>query len=200
MSEPLRRSRRDLIVVATILILLPVVGWLVLLETGLVASPGEPLEPPFNQSDRISTIQIVEGEDGVARARFKGWREGDEELSAEEFYDLLLQRQKTASWIFLLLDVTSWTGVAWVVFGFFGQVVFMGRLIVQWRASEKAKTSVVPTLFWWLSLLGSTMLMIYFIWRWEPIGLLGQSTGWVIYLRNLWFIYGQPKTLEEAER
>ena len=77
------------------------------------------------------------------------------------------------------------------MFGLLGQVVFMGRLIIQWRASEKAKSSVVPPLFWWFSLLGSSMLLIYFIWRKEPVGFLGQSTGWFIYVRNLWFIYGQ---------
>ena len=79
----------------------------------------------------------------------------------------------------------------WVLFGLLGQAVFMGRMLAQWYASEKVQSSVVPPIFWWLSLLGSSMLMVYFIWRKEIVGFLGQSTGWFIYIRNLWFIYGK---------
>lgn len=188
--------RRKVIAAAAVLLILPVVGWFVLLNLGLVASPGDTIQPPFNNSDRISSIIVVEGEDGVLRGRFKNWKEGDPELSAEEFYAEIAERQRGRSWLFMLLDVTSWTGVAWVFFGFLGQAVFMARMIAQWHASEKAKSSVVPPVFWWLSLLGSSMLMVYFVWRWEIIGFLGQSTGWFIYIRNLWFIYGGPTKAE----
>ncbi len=184
-------SRRKLIGTAALLLVLPIVGWLLLLNFGLVATPGNPVKEPFNQSDRISTIEVIKGEDGVVRARFKNWSEGERELTADEFYQVLLERRREQSWLFMLLDVTSWTGVAWVAFGFLGQAVFMARMIVQWRASEKARSSVVPPVFWWLSLLGSSMLMVYFVWRWEIIGFLGQSTGWFIYIRNLWFIHGK---------
>lgn len=187
-------SRKQVIAVAVVLLLLPALGWLLLLQLGWVGSPGEPVRPPFNLSDRISTISIVEGEDGIRRARFFGWKEGDPELTSGEFFAELSSRQKDLPWYFRLLDVTSFTGVAWVVFGFLGQAVFMGRMVAQWHASEKARSSVVPPVFWWLSLLGSSMLMVYFVWRWEIIGFLGQSTGWFIYLRNLWFIYGKERT------
>lgn len=164
-----------------------------LLRYGLVESVVSPGAAPFRLSDRISTIQVVEGEDGVARARFQGWRQGEDEITAEEFYRLLALRQRDLPWFFLLFDVTSWAGVFWVVFGFVGQAVFMARMVVQWQASERVRSSVVPPAFWWLSLVGSSMLMVYFVWRWEIIGFLGQCTGWFIYLRNLWFIYGESE-------
>jgi len=188
-----RFSRKQVAIAAAVLLLGPAAVWVVMLQLGWVGSPGEPVEPPFNLSDRISTIHVVEGEDGRPRARFFGWEPGDPELTAEQFYDELVRRQRDLPWYFRVLDVTSVTGVAWVVFGLLGQAVFMGRMIAQWYASERARTSVVPPVFWWLSLLGSSMLMVYFIWRWEIIGFLGQSTGWFIYIRNLWFIYGNGR-------
>ncbi|MEM6911223.1 MAG: lipid-A-disaccharide synthase N-terminal domain-containing protein [Verrucomicrobiota bacterium] len=84
------------------------------------------------------------------------------------------------------------TGLFWVGLGLLGQFLFTGRMIVQWLASEKQKRSVVPTAFWWMSLGGSSLLIIYFTWRVDIVGILGQSTGWFIYLRNLWFIYKKP--------
>ncbi|MBU6301935.1 MAG: lipid-A-disaccharide synthase N-terminal domain-containing protein [Verrucomicrobia bacterium] len=62
-------------------------------------------------------------------------------------------------------------------------------MLVQWIASEKARASVIPVEFWWLSLVGSTMIVIYFVWRVELVGILGQATGWFVYVRNLWFIH-----------
>ncbi len=189
----MRWSRKQVGATAGLLLLIPAIGWITLLQLGWVGSPGDPVEPPFNLSDRLSTITMVESDDGTLRARFYGWKKGDPELTAEEFYADLLRRQRDIPWYFRLLDVTSFTGVLWVLFGFLGQAVFMGRMVAQWRASERAKSSVVPPIFWWLSLLGSSMLMVYFIWRWEIIGFLGQSTGWFIYIRNLWFIYGKDR-------
>lgn len=194
-----RFSRKQVAIAAASLLLIPAVAWIVLLQLEIVGAPGEPVRPPFNLSDRISTIELVENADGELRARFFGWEPGDPELSADEFYAELQRRDREFPWYFRLLDVTSLTGVAWVVFGFLGQAVFMGRMVVQWWASERARSSVVPPVFWWLSLLGSSMLMVYFIWRWEIIGFLGQSTGWVIYIRNLWFIYGKVRD-EAGER
>ncbi|MAE60392.1 MAG: hypothetical protein CMJ49_03445, partial [Planctomycetaceae bacterium] len=53
----------------------------------------------------------------------------------------------------------------WVVIGLGGQVLFAGRLVVQWVASEKQRRSVVPNAFWWMALGGASMLLVYFIWR-----------------------------------
>ena len=58
-------------------------------------------------------------------------------------------------------------------------------LAVRWMR----RRSVVPTIFWWMSLLGASMLLVYFIWRKDIGGILGQGTGWAIYARNLWMIY-----------
>jgi len=95
----------------------------------------------------------------------------------------------TRSWVFRTLNITSPIGFAWVAMGLLGQVLFTGRMIVQWLASEKEKKSVVPVSFWWMSLIGASMLILYFIWRKDIVGVLGQATGWGIYVRNLVLIH-----------
>jgi lipid-A-disaccharide synthase-like uncharacterized protein len=87
------------------------------------------------------------------------------------------------------MNISSPIGILWVGIGLCGQIAFTGRMLVQWLVSEKKKKSVVPVVFWWMSLLGASMLLAYFIWRKDIIGVLGQGTGWIIYLRNLWLIY-----------
>ena len=74
---------------------------------------------------------------------------------------------------------------AWLAFGFAAQAVFMARMLVQWIASERAQRSVVPKAFWWLSLVGGCMLMVYFVRRGDPVGVWGQLLGIVVYIRNL---------------
>jgi len=73
----------------------------------------------------------------------------------------------------------------WLVLGLLGQVVFSARFLVQWIESERAGRSVVPDSFWWLSIVGSMILLVYAIWRRDPVFVLGQSAGFVIYARNL---------------
>lgn len=102
---------------------------------------------------------------------------------------LMLAAEADRPAIFAFLNISSWAGVAWVGFGFLGQVLFTARLLVQWVASEKSKKSVVPVAFWWLSLIGASMLVTYFIWRKDVVGVLGQGFGWFIYIRNLALIY-----------
>lgn len=91
--------------------------------------------------------------------------------------------------LFPILLVASWTEFWWVVFGLTAQALFAGRMLVQWYASERAKQSVVPVAFWWLSILGGAMLFVYGIWRQDLVIILGQSLGIGVYGRNLWFIY-----------
>ena len=88
-----------------------------------------------------------------------------------------------------MFNVTSALGVAWVSMGLLGQLLFTGRMLIQWIASEKSKRSVVPVAFWWLSLVGAAMLTIYFIWRKDIVWIVGQGTGLFIYVRNLVLIY-----------
>ncbi|MGD9692618.1 MAG: lipid-A-disaccharide synthase N-terminal domain-containing protein [Phycisphaerales bacterium] len=99
------------------------------------------------------------------------------------------------------LNVSSWANVWWVVLGFAGQSAFFGRMLVQWVSSEREKRSIVPPIFWWLSLCGGVTLFTYFVWRRDVVGVLGQSTGVVIYARNLRLIYKErARALRRAAR
>lgn len=69
--------------------------------------------------------------------------------------------------------------------GIIGQALFTGRVLVQWLASEKAGTSIVPPSYWLLSLIGSALLLAYACLRQDPVFILGQSFGIFVYLRNL---------------
>lgn len=72
-----------------------------------------------------------------------------------------------------------------VAFGVLAQGIFFGRWIAQWVASERRGESHVPESFWWLSIIGAALLLIYFVVRGEPVGVLGQTTGFLVYGRNL---------------
>lgn len=75
---------------------------------------------------------------------------------------------------------TIWLGV-----GFLGQALFTSRFLVQWIVSERRGESVVPLAFWWFSLAGGLTLLSYAIWRQDPVFILGQATGLIVYVRNL---------------
>ena len=89
---------------------------------------------------------------------------------------------------FQWLNVASWFEFWWVVFGLAGQLMFTGRFLVQWIASERAKKSVVPVAFWYFSIGGGLILFTYACYRGDPVFILGQSIGVFIYARNLWLI------------
>lgn len=74
---------------------------------------------------------------------------------------------------------------AWAILGFVAQVAFTGRFLVQWIASERSGRSVIPISFWYLSLFGSAGLLLYAIGRADPVFVLGQSFGSIVYIRNL---------------
>lgn len=73
----------------------------------------------------------------------------------------------------------------WLALGFLGQAMFSGRFVVQWVASERRKASVIPAAFWWLSLVGGATLLAYAIHRRDPVFIIGQSAGLLVYGRNL---------------
>lgn len=73
----------------------------------------------------------------------------------------------------------------WLAFGLLGQGAFFSRFLVQWLASERAGESYVPRSFWYLSMLGSVILLVYAIHRREPVFALGYLPNSVVYLRNL---------------
>ncbi|MBL8349409.1 MAG: lipid-A-disaccharide synthase N-terminal domain-containing protein [Burkholderiaceae bacterium] len=81
-----------------------------------------------------------------------------------------------------------------LVVGFGGQALFSARFLVQWVASERAKRSVVPELFWYLSVAGGLTLLIYAIYREDPVFMLGQASGLAIYARNLWLIHREKRS------
>ena len=73
----------------------------------------------------------------------------------------------------------------WLALGFAGQLAFTGRFAVQWLYSEYKKRSVMPMSFWYLSILGSGLLLAYAIYRQDQVFILGQSFGFIVYLRNI---------------
>lgn len=99
--------------------------------------------------------------------------------------------------LFGWLRVDGWVEFWWVVFGFCGQALFMCRFLVQWIASERARRSVVPIAFWYFSIAGGLSLFAYAVHRGDPVFILGQSLGIVIYSRNLYLIYVEKRRDDE---
>ena len=73
----------------------------------------------------------------------------------------------------------------WLAVGFLGQAMFTSRFVLQWIASERHKQSIIPPAFWWCSVAGGLTLFIYAIHRHDPVFILGQGAGLLIYARNL---------------
>jgi len=86
----------------------------------------------------------------------------------------------------------------WLVVGFAGQALFSMRFLIQWIASERRKQSVIPIAFWWFSLAGGLVLLIYAIHRSDPVFILGQTAGAFIYFRNLMLIHRKPAEAAQA--
>lgn len=152
-------------------------------------------------SHRLADLRIDDGQIRVETP------EGEVVVPPEAFVREIERRQRDRrqvaqgrSRLYRVLDITSPLGVLWVVVGFLGQFLFTGRMIVQWLVSEKAKRSVVPPVFWWMSLTGASMLLAYFIWRQDIVGVFGQVTGWLIYVRNLWLLYRPKRGPQTANR
>ncbi len=91
----------------------------------------------------------------------------------------------------------------WLGIGFLGQGLFSARFLIQWLMSERQRKSVIPLEFWYFSLAGGITLLAYAIHKRDPVFVLGQSFGLVIYLRNLFFIHKgqlQQNNPRHAER
>ena len=91
------------------------------------------------------------------------------------------------------MGATTAADALWVAIGLVGQLMFTGRFIVQWLASEKAGRSVVPVAFWYFSILGGAVVLAYGIHKLDPVIILGQLPGVVIYTRNLWLIRAEKQ-------
>ena len=77
----------------------------------------------------------------------------------------------------------------WLVFGLIAQLFFTARFLVQWIASERAGNSVVPIAFWFCSMGGGLMTLVYGIVKREPIIIVGQLLANIIYVRNVMLIW-----------
>lgn len=87
----------------------------------------------------------------------------------------------------------------WLTVGFVGQVFFTLRFLVQWVVSERKRDCVLPTAFWWLSLLGGAALLSYAISRRDPVIITGQTMGLFVYVRNLMLV-SRAKGAKDAGR
>ena len=86
----------------------------------------------------------------------------------------------------------------WLSVGFLGQVCFSMRFLVQWIASERKQESVIPVAFWFFSIGGGATLLVYAIYRQDPVFILGQGAGLLVYGRNLYLIRRKGRQLAEA--
>lgn len=144
-------------------------------------------------SQRI-IVEQRERADGTLEYHSKGWDGVDRQgwIAEELFQTLMIAEMSTwerrPSWertLMNFLNISNWLNFGWVALGLLGQACFFGRMFVQWYKSEKEGVSVVPIAFWWMSFLGGILLFTYFVWRADFVGVLGQSSGVVIYARNL---------------
>jgi lipid-A-disaccharide synthase-like uncharacterized protein len=81
----------------------------------------------------------------------------------------------------------------WLIIGLTGQGLFSLRFLVQWLKSEKQKRSIIPIEFWFLSLAGGSILLIYSFHRADPVFIIGQISGLFIYGRNLYFVFRENR-------
>lgn len=102
-------------------------------------------------------------------------------------------------WIKHALLVDSWPAVWLALFGLSAQAVFMSRMLIQWIASERARRSVVPVAFWWLSLAGAVMLLVYGLLREDIVIIFAQAFGFLVYARNLWLIRSEGRAPPPAD-
>lgn len=76
----------------------------------------------------------------------------------------------------------------WVLFGFLAQFIFFMRFVLQWITSEKNKKSTIPISFWYLSIVGTIMILVYAIYRQDLVFIIASFLNFFIYLRNLMLI------------
>lgn len=161
-----------------------------------VLEPGAASQPADAGTDPPATFRFIT-RDGSAGGvlthedltRVLG-AEATDELTAEP-----------ANPLFRLLKITSWGNALWVLLGLGGQALFSARMLLQWVASEKSGKNVITVSFWWISLIAGVILFTYFAWRQDIVGVLGQSTGLVVYARNVKLHYkGVARARRRAER
>jgi lipid-A-disaccharide synthase-like uncharacterized protein len=92
--------------------------------------------------------------------------------------------------------------MVWIALGFAAQGCFSARFVWQWIVSERSGRSQIPVAFWYLSLAGGSLLFSYALHRRDPVFILGQGLGLIVYARNLRLIYkagtGGPGSADHA--
>ena len=81
----------------------------------------------------------------------------------------------------------------WLIIGFVGHTIFASRFLIQWVVIERSSKSIIPNIFWWISLAGSMVLLSYAIHKEDPVFIVGQSCGFLIYSRNIYLIKKEGK-------
>jgi len=145
---------------------------------------------------RLSSVRVVERDGSVqVEAEIDGARRTMTPEAFARAIENAHERQDAHGFVYRVLNITTPWGFLWITVGFLGQALFTFRMLLQWIVSEREKRSVVPVGFWWGSLFGGLMLLVYFAWRRDIVGILGQSTGVFVYARNLLLIYTEPGSL-----
>ena len=88
--------------------------------------------------------------------------------------------------------------IIFLLIGFLGQAIFASRFIIQWLYSEKRGESSIPIIFWYLSIFGGIGLLTYALFRKDPVIIVGQLFGIMIYIRNLILIYKKKLNNNES--
>jgi len=192
---------------AALMVLLIAIGfWLVMNPSGNKAHPRtDALTSEIRIGDTRGLVEVTGDSPETQKFRLLT-REGFEspDLSRREFESIFgtavtaQVADGRANWLFRLLNITSWISLVWIAIGFGGQLMFSGRMFLQWLISERHKVSIITPAFWWFSLLGGICLFTYFVWRQDAVGVLGQSSGIVIYARNLRLISKQKRREAKA--
>ncbi len=81
----------------------------------------------------------------------------------------------------------------WEATALAGELVFGGRFVLQWIVSEYKKKSYIPTAFWFMSIVGSLILLVYSIHIEKPVLILAFSVNTLIYMRNIHLIFRHKK-------
>ena len=108
---------------------------------------------------------------------------------------MLIDLSQTLGAYFHEVFIVNFDG--WVILGFIAQAFFTMRFVVQWIASERRRRSVVPRAFWYLSVGGGLTLLAYAVYRRDPVFIIGQGAGLLVYARNLWFIHRPAPSVAE---
>ena len=117
------------------------------------------------------------------------------EMAVRSFANMLL-----AIFPFLPASLATNPEQIMIIIGFAGQGLFAMRFIVQWLTSEGQGRSVIPIAFWYFSIGGGAVLLLYAIWRQDPVIICGQGLGLFIYLRNLFLIRKSRRNAVEGDK